>query len=173
MGSTATTTVASAKEVESTVMNTQGHLRSGHGGAHRIGDLRPFIKAPINLYPTADDETGYIRSLPELIEFNAKENPNHLFCIQARKQADSSTFSGLPLTNSQLKDAVLRCVSWLKENVEELRLPSVNEDGIIVKGPPIALFMESDVGLLLHQYALMSLGVPVHSAVILLLWKTN
>jgi acyl-coenzyme A synthetase/AMP-(fatty) acid ligase len=42
-----------------------------------------------------------------------------------------------------------------------MELPYPKEDDGLIKGPPVALFMESDVGLWVHLLALISLGVPV------------
>ena len=42
-----------------------------------------------------------------------------------------------------------------------LKLPGSREDGTIERGQPVALLMESDVGLFIHLLSLLSLGVPV------------
>ncbi|KAL2851873.1 hypothetical protein BJY01DRAFT_232774 [Aspergillus pseudoustus] len=121
--------------------------------------LRSFKRPEIKLYPPAH-ETGYIRTLPEVIEFNARENPDHVFCLQAKKSLDSSISTLIPVTNVRLIDAVAQCAKWLRANLE-LQLPAVTEDGSITKGAPVALLMESDVGLWIHEMALMGMGVPV------------
>ncbi|KIA75341.1 NRPS-like enzyme [Aspergillus ustus] len=121
--------------------------------------LRPFKRPEIKLYPAAH-ETGYIRTLPEVVELNARENPDHLFCLQAKKSLDSSIPTLIPVTNAQLRDAVARCAKWLRASLE-LQLLTVSEDGSIKKGAPVALLMESDVGLWIHEMALMGMGVPV------------
>ena len=123
-------------------------------------ESKPFKRPYVNLYPSAND-SGHIRSIPELVDFNAEHNPDHVFCVQARKQADKTSISLLSITNSQLKETISHCATWLKNNLRELQLPFSNENGDVAKGPPVALFMESDIGLLVHEIALMSLGVPV------------
>ncbi|KAF2968004.1 hypothetical protein GQX73_g5534 [Xylaria multiplex] len=96
-----------------------------------------------------------IRSVPELVDFNAVTNPDALFCVQAIKGlADKA------VTMGQLRDAVIRCKFALQKSLY-IRSPIATEDGKILKSPPVALFMDSDLGLLFHLLALMGLGVPV------------
>ncbi|KAL3462250.1 hypothetical protein BJX64DRAFT_288581 [Aspergillus heterothallicus] len=121
--------------------------------------LWPFRRPEIKLYP-AEHETGYICTLPEVVEFNARENPDHIFCLQARKSSESSTSTLIPVTNIQLRDAIAQCAIWLKRNLP-LGLPTVSEDGSVKKGAPVALLLESDVGLWIHEMALLGMGVPV------------
>ncbi|PVH96862.1 acetyl-CoA synthetase-like protein [Periconia macrospinosa] len=99
------------------------------------------------------------RSLPSLVDFNATHNPHYLFAIQAQKHGDEP-LQLQDISHSQLRDAILRCQSWLETNVKELQ-PPVEKDGVVNKGSPVALLMESDVGLFIHQIALLGLGVPV------------
>lgn len=142
-----------------------GFAKSEDAQLSRSSGVQPFERATINLYPSAED-TNYIGSLPQLVEFNAEKNPDHVFCIQSRKQAGKTSISLLHINHSQLKDAISRCANWLRSNIPGLQLPSLQDDGSVKKGPPVALFMESDIGLLFHQLALLSLGVPVRT----LLW---
>lgn len=67
----------------------------------------------------------------------------------------------LPVSHGQLRDAVLRCQEWIQEEVKEARLPIRKEDGRTTKCPPIALLVESDIGLIIHLIALLGVGVPV------------
>ncbi|KAL4994640.1 hypothetical protein BDV10DRAFT_188841 [Aspergillus recurvatus] len=119
---------------------------------------RPFQRPVIRLYP-ATGERGLIRTLPEVIEFNAQANPDHVFCLQAKKRPDSPVLSLASVTNRQLKQAISQCAGWLKNHLQ-LQLPAVI-DGSVKKGAPVALLMESDIGLLIHEMALIGLGVPV------------
>lgn len=120
----------------------------------------PFISANLWLptYSTSVQASS-IRTLPELLEYNAKHNPTYLFCQQVRRCNGSLQL--LDVTHGQLRDAVLGCQGWLREIVKELELPYPRENDRVAKGPPVALFMESDVGLWVHLLALMGLGVPV------------
>lgn len=126
--------------------------------------LPPFRRARINLQPPQPDSTD-VRTLPELVEFNAEHNPGHLFCLQALKKARDQPQETLAVTQLQLKRAVLQCSKWLVSNIHELRLPERTDGGEVVKGRPVALFMESDVGLIIHILSLLSLGIPVGTAV--------
>jgi acyl-CoA synthetase (AMP-forming)/AMP-acid ligase II len=122
-----------------------------------------FIPAKIDTrLPT--DQRDNIRSLPELIEHNARHNPNHIFCVQARKKSSTELARPglLEVTHLQLKTAIIQCSRWLVAHVGELRRPHKDGDSDkIIRGPPIALFMESDIGILIHLFSLLSLGVPV------------
>ena len=117
---------------------------------------------PANLWlPTysTTPQASSIRTLPQLLEYNAKHNPNYLFCQQTRRRNGSLHL--LSVTHGQLRDAVFRCQEWLQESVNELELPYPTQNDRLTKGPPVALFMESDIGLWVHLLALMGLGVPV------------
>ncbi|KAL8722888.1 MAG: hypothetical protein Q9225_000721 [Loekoesia sp. 1 TL-2023] len=112
-----------------------------------------------------DQDRSRIQTVPELIEHNALYNPEHVFCIQAQKQArKQASAPGLSLRSVsyfQLKLSIARCQAWLLRTIVQLRTPAIKSDGTVEKGRPIALFVESDVGLLVHLFSFMSLGVPV------------
>ena len=117
---------------------------------------------PANLWLptyTSRPQRSSIRTLPELVEYNAQHNPNYLFCQQAQRSNDSLHL--LSVTHAQLRDAVLQCQEWLQQTLKGLELQRLSGDGRSIKGSPVALFMESDVGLWIHLLALMGLGVPV------------
>ncbi|KAH7045206.1 putative NRPS-like enzyme [Macrophomina phaseolina] len=107
------------------------------------------------------DIASAIRSLPDLIDFNARENPNHLFCLQSYKAAEDNCYRINRVSHLQFKQAILRCSEWLKSDLSGITLPHAHADGVFVKGSPVAILMESSVGLLVHEMALMGLGVPV------------
>jgi len=119
----------------------------------------PFQRAKINHQRPPPPNTDEVKTIPELINFNAKHNGNHVFCLQARKNTDP-----LAVTHSELKQAVLGCSGWLTENIKGFQLPFRDESGVVVKGRPVALLMESDVGLIIYLVSLLSLGVPVSKA---------
>ena len=116
---------------------------------------RPFNPPTISLR-LGDPDERTIRTIPQLIEFNARHNSDHVFCIQARKQQSSVSVS-----HFQLKQAILQCSDWLTSSVKQVKLPYEDGDGGLCRGPPIALAMNSDFGLLVHLLSLLSLGVPV------------
>ena len=113
--------------------------------------LVPFVRAKL-------DE---IRTVPELLQFNALNNPDHIFCIQARKAAEGPAPTFLDISFAQMKEAVLRCSTWLTTNLVELSPPWKDNTDNMVKCPPVALLVDSNVGLLLYEYGLMYIGVPV------------
>jgi acyl-CoA synthetase (AMP-forming)/AMP-acid ligase II len=104
-----------------------------------------------------------IRTLPELIAYNARVNPEHIFCVQTRKRTEQQPGRShfVRVTHLQLAHAVRKCSEWLVQKIGELRRPWRDESGTTHKGSPIALLMESDVGILFHLFAFMTLGVPV------------
>lgn len=100
-----------------------------------------------------------IRTLPELIEFNSKYNPDHLFCIQALKQP-GNTYDLLRVTYDDFKQGILQCSKWILSNIKEVELPTSDGENV-KKGRPIALFVESDLNLVLYLFSFLHLGVPV------------
>lgn len=103
-----------------------------------------------------------IRSLPDLINFNAEVNPHHLFCVQASARsnvnsgnAEDAGYGATQISFRTLKQAVDACSSWLGNSL----LPPAGQERSRVA--PVALYLESDVGLFIYIAALLSLGVPV------------
>jgi acyl-CoA synthetase (AMP-forming)/AMP-acid ligase II len=117
-----------------------------------------FFRANINLQ--TQDITS-IQTIPQLIEHNATHNPHYPFCIQAQKQTQHAPPQLLSVSHLELKRAIVQCQAWLVQTLVDLKLPSSSNHGMVCKGPPVALYVESDVGLLIHLFSLMSLGVPV------------
>lgn len=126
-------------------------------------EMAEFKQATINLRQTDGTDDG-IKTLPELIDFNATHNPHHLFCLQPARSADG-TQSDPPLAIDylQFRNAIFQCSERLREEISDLKSPEKDSDGKYVKYGPVALFMESGLGVLIHLFALMSLGVPVGS----------
>ena len=97
-------------------------------------------------------------NLPELVEFNAVNNRNHLFCLQYNHRTDTHprlvTYEGLHL-------AVLRCSVWLAKNGICQALQAVSDSGVNTKARPVGLLMASDLSWFIHFLALLRLGVPV------------
>ncbi|GAB1313202.1 Adenylate-forming reductase stbB [Madurella fahalii] len=113
--------------------------------------IRPFIRPATN-YASPEKLEGFLHSLPELVDFNAVNNAAHPFCIRAKPTPPFDT-----ITHGEFKVAVSRCAAWLKEN---LPLGPALMPKSVTKMAPVALLMESDFGLVVHEFALMSLGVP-------------
>ena len=88
-----------------------------------------------------------MHSIPELIDFNAKFNAKHTFCIQVEKALllEHSSNNQL-ISHPQLKHAICRYEEWLKLSVKELVLPKLTEDEDGTrKRPLIALILYSDI----------------------------
>ncbi|RYP22780.1 hypothetical protein DL765_001489 [Monosporascus sp. GIB2] len=104
-----------------------------------------------------------INSLPDLVRYNARENPTHLFCLQAKSRPEDhgashtgARYSACRLNFAQLETSVNACADRLGQVVGI----GVSEDQVNDERT-IALYMESDLGLFLHLVALLRLDVPV------------
>lgn len=117
--------------------------------------MRPFVRANVDFF-SAERKINYINSLPELIDFNAVHNPDHILCIQAR-----SNDPFVNVSHAQFRAAIDQCVQWITDNV---KLPTDTPKNSLTERHPVALLMESDIGLLVHQFALLSMGIPVYSS---------
>lgn len=112
----------------------------------------PFVKPAVN-FAFKDRLEDCIHSIPELIDFNSIHNENHPFCIQAKSDAPSDIF-----THGDFKIALANCIQWIRDNVP---LRKTTNPKARTKMAPVALFMQSDFGLVIYEFALISLGVPV------------
>ena len=130
--------------------------------------LALFQRASFNLLPASEaieDDEGKqsIRCISDLVYFNALHNPQHDFCWQSWQVSNSSasSFRYSHVTYIQLARAVERCCDWILSNAPGASKARLNPDGSISKGGPIALFMESDVGLFIYLLSLLTLNIPV------------
>ncbi|VBB79331.1 Putative protein of unknown function [Podospora comata] len=130
--------------------------------------------------PAKPDE---ISSLPGLIAFNAINNPNHIFSHQVechRRESNSNrerqSYIIQPVTFAQLDRSIGACAEWLRASLQ-----TGHADRSSSKARPVALYMESDIGLFIYLSALLSLNIPAlllsarlgaHS-ILHLLQKTN
>lgn len=102
-----------------------------------------------------------VRTIPELIEYNARANPNALYCVQALKSRDGQTRNASQLTMRQLHGAIWQCSNNLRGCFIGLDDSTTStSDRAHVKPDPVALLMDSDMGLLIHLFSLLALGVP-------------
>ena len=99
-----------------------------------------------------------IRSILDLVHFDAIHNSEHTFCLQEMK----TNHELRRITYRELAAAVDACTTWLKH--QGLDLFSGLRDGEAGgrKPAPVALLMGSDITLFIYLLALMTLGVPVH-----------
>lgn len=115
--------------------------------------MAAFIPPKVSLDPTKG--LG-IRTLPALVDFHGENNPQHLFCIQVKRD---NRF--VLVSYERLQHAIVRCQVWLEEQAIGLHPPIVDTDGHVKKCAPIAILMESHVGLAIYVLACMGMGIPV------------
>lgn len=128
------------------------------GSLQNLTDHRPFSK-PVVDFTSPERLEGRMHSLPELVNFNAESNAGHAFCMQMRTDGSLDT-----INHADFKVALDNCIRWLKTNVPNIANPtSSGASGIITNAAPVALLMESDFNLIVHEFSLMSIGVPVRS----------
>ncbi|KAI1132516.1 hypothetical protein F5Y10DRAFT_261227 [Nemania abortiva] len=104
------------------------------------------------------DAQNDISSLPDLIQFNARENPHHTFALQselnvtahARREDDSYGVS--KITFEQLNEMVHGCARWIRKAIM-----STKQDEKLGQQRPIALYVENSVGLFVYLAALLSM----------------
>ncbi|KAF4620377.1 hypothetical protein D9613_000452 [Agrocybe pediades] len=111
-----------------------------------------FRRPHLNLGYTPDDPEG-VDGLPELIEFNAKHNPDGVFCLQTRAGEGSTPCQ---ITFRELQSAVERCSAWLvasgstEGRKEGEKYPA-----------PVGILLGSDITIYIYIAALLRLGTPV------------
>lgn len=108
----------------------------------------------MEISPGVLPESVQIRSLPDLIDYNAEKNPSWPFAIQEVRQGGKHARL-IHVTFSDLRHAVIKCAQILaKTFVEENGQP-----GPFTK--PVSVVLESDVTLFVHLAALLYLDIPV------------
>ncbi|KXH44028.1 hypothetical protein CSIM01_12181 [Colletotrichum simmondsii] len=120
--------------------------------------MSSFRTPKVSLEPAS---TSGLRTLPELVDFHAESNPKHLFCLQAEANAAGNGHNFVPLSYETLQRAIVRCQAWLKGQATTLHAPKTEADGSVKKCAPVAVLMESHVGLVICVLACMGMGVPV------------
>jgi acyl-CoA synthetase (AMP-forming)/AMP-acid ligase II len=124
----------------------------------------PFVRRKFSALKSESKENKKaICSVLQLIEHNAEENPNHVFCLQAEKgqesvglDSDSVGWNVRRISFKDLYHAVADCCSWLRNN-----LVGSSENSLSVGQSPVAVYLESDVTLFLFVVAITALNHPV------------
>ena len=131
---------------------------NGHTDAFEMGDSyaeNRFIRPRFSPRSPPNDEaleSDSISSLPHLIRHNALYNPDRMFCIQGQESLENP----LPISFKVLENAVSACSSWVEEQL------GLGRDGSEQRVKcPVALYMESDVGLFIYIAALLASNIPV------------
>lgn len=127
-----------------------------------MGDYhQSFFKRPVFSPRPSKDALleSDISSLPDLVRFNARENPHHVFALQAEinhggpNETSENIYNVSQITFEQLEILIRRCVSWIRNTATTL--------GSNGERNPVALYLESDIGLFIYLVALLSIDVPV------------
>jgi hypothetical protein len=123
-----------------------------------------FIRPRINL-GYGDDWPDGVNTLPELIDFAAKHNPEHIFGLQAREKGagcgavsrdSGGDLSFCEITFAQLRRVIERASAWLvNSGATAGRTHRINQI------PPVAIFLSSDVTIFMYMAALLRIGTPV------------
>lgn len=128
---------------------------------HSPKGVSPFRRARIELGRPLHPHQREVNTLPEILDFNAKHNLEHLFCLQTRKHKYEPRDETVEINFLKLKRLVEQCSVWLARNVKGIKRPHLDDGGRLVKAAPVALFLDSDIGLLTYLLSLLSIGVPV------------
>ncbi|EFR03735.1 L-aminoadipate-semialdehyde dehydrogenase [Nannizzia gypsea CBS 118893] len=89
-----------------------------------------------------------IDSLPALVDFNAKHNPSHTFCVQCHTSGPPTCVSF-----SSFKLATDRCREWLLDQ-PCLTKREANDRS------PVAIFLESDIRIFIYLVGFLRAGIP-------------
>jgi hypothetical protein len=122
----------------------------------------PF-RRPILRHAQTGLPNDAIKTIPELIDFHARANPDHVFCMQSDSSDDRGEENFHHVTYSGLEKAILACETSILSTIGPTEFPKRDEQGNIVKRAPIALLMESDLSILLYLFSMFGLGIPVCS----------
>ena len=110
-----------------------------------------YIRPKLNLGNA--DHDGAVNSLPDLLEFNAANNPDHIFGVQ---NANGSDALPCEITFSQLQAAVEYASFWLVQsgctNGRTQRQDPVR---------PVGIMLGSDISIFIYMTALLRIGTPV------------
>ena len=132
-----------------------------------MGSYSPSFERPkfkLFLEPN-EAEAESIRSLPDLVQFNALRNPHGAFCAQIKQSKNpEKDFEVAEVSFLELAQAVERCCQWILSNIDGARPAVLTKSGSVQKGPPVALFLESDLTLFIYLVALLTLNIPVSSS---------
>ena len=115
--------------------------------------MAAFIPPKVSLDPTTGSG---IRTLPALVDFQGESNPQYLFFLQVERD-----HRFVPVSYKRFQHAIVRCQAWLQEQAIGLHPPIVDTDGHVKKCAPVAILMESHVGLAIYVLACMGKGIPV------------
>lgn len=111
-----------------------------------------FIRPHLNL-GYGDDHPRGVKSLPELIDFDATYNPDHIFGVQSRSGKDTPPCE---ITFSQLQSAVEYASAWLVTS--GLTTGRAHREQEV---SPVGILLGSDISIFIYMAALLRIGTPV------------
>ncbi|KAF8887098.1 hypothetical protein BD779DRAFT_1611593 [Infundibulicybe gibba] len=111
-----------------------------------------FVRPHLNL-GYGQDRPGGVNTLPELIEFAAQHNPDHIFGLQTRPGEDAAACE---ITFAQLQLAVERASAWLVSTGSTMGRVRREQ-----ATPPVAILLGSDISIFVYMAALLRIGTPV------------
>ena len=129
-----------------------------------MGSLAPgFRRAVFDLTLDEIESTkDSIRSLPDLILYNAVHNPQAVFSAQAKQSSrPGEKFGFLDVSFLELALSVDRCCAWILSNIDGAHAARIDDNDRVQKSKPVALLMESDLTLFVYLAALLTLNIPV------------
>lgn len=126
--------------------------------------VRTFVRPFLSLTGPSESINGNgiqgsskIRTILDLVDFNAIHNPDHTFCLQELKDSHALR----QITFRELAQAVRSCSAWLCQQKVVSPPGGVFGEATVERAAPVALLMASDIGIFINLLALMRLGVPV------------
>lgn len=135
-------------------MQTKYTMPTTDNGSPRLDSGSEFQRAPLEISPGVSPESLQIRSLPDLIDYNAEKNPSWPFAIQEVRQGGKHV-GLIHITFSDLRHAIIKCAQILSNTLIEEN----GQPGPFTK--PVSVVLESDVTLFVHLAALLYLDIPV------------
>lgn len=117
----------------------------------------PFIRARFDVFRKCSEDD--IHTLPDLVEFNARHNGNHLFCLQ--NEGNSYIVDLKAITFTELDRCMRECALTLSKEIHGMHVARKDKTGKLQKSPPVVLFLESGLTFFTHFLALLYMGVPV------------
>ncbi|KAL9933517.1 hypothetical protein V8E36_007724 [Tilletia maclaganii] len=117
--------------------------------------VRPSFSLPLGT-DDFQDPHAHMRTIYDVLQQSATANPDHPYAIQHTSRTLDLALAHT-VTHCDLLTAVDRCSAWLVHN----KLASRFAGGSSSRGPPVAIFLSSDLNILIHVLALLKLGNPV------------
>ncbi|KAL4900540.1 hypothetical protein BDW74DRAFT_188176 [Aspergillus multicolor] len=127
--------------------------------SHSVDDpqssqAKTFRRPKIQVSRDFPVDSGAVKTLPDLIEFNAENNSDDLFALQEVR--DGGKHVDLTrITFRDLRDATQAAARILQKTLSPV------QDTAYRSNAPVALFVESDIVLFVYLAALLYLDIPV------------